>query len=109
MSTREIVEKVAKGHWVEESIKAVTGGLWRPEYKDLTQDILLELWDMDPCKLEKLYKNQHLKFFIRKVVRNNIQSKTSRFYYRYRRFSFLNAGPDSIWFTQALDPSTEEL
>lgn len=106
MTKREIVEQVAKKHWVEQCIKVVTGGVWKPEHKDLTQDILLELLDLDEHKLRGLYERNQLQFYLMRIVRNNIQSKTSRFYYRYRRFSFLNVGPDSVIFTCAVDPST---
>lgn len=94
MSTREVVELVAKEGWVEECIKVVTGGVWRSEYSDLVQDILLEL--LDQTKIVDLYKKGQLKFYIMRIIRNNIQSNTSRFYYRYRRFSLLNQGDKAL-------------
>lgn len=106
MTKRQIVEEVARKGWVEQCIRTVSGGTWRSEYKDLTQDILLELWDMDDKKLKGLWERKQLRYYLMRIVRNNIQSKTSRFYYRYRRFSFLNLGPDSLVFTCALDPDT---
>ena len=102
MSNREIVEEIARKGWVEECIRVVTGGIWRPEHKDLTQDILMELLDLPSCKLKGLYKRKQLKFYIMRIVRNNIQSKTSRFYYRYRRFSLLNSGPECSAFLTAV-------
>ena len=94
MSTREVVELVAREGWVEECVKTVSGGVWRSEYSDLCQDILLEL--LDQTKVVDLYKKGQLKFYIMRVVRNNIQSATSRFYYRYRRFSLLNSGDKAL-------------
>ena len=94
MSTREVVERVAKEGWIEECIRTVSGGVWRSEYDDLTSDILLEL--LDQTKVVDLYKRGQLKFYIMRIVRNNIQSNTSRFYYRYRRFSLLNSGPERL-------------
>ena len=94
MSTREVVERIAKEAWVEECIKVVTGGVWRSEYDDLAQDVLIEL--LNQSKVVDLYKKGQLKFYIMRVVRNNIQSATSRFYYRYRRFSLLNQGDKSL-------------
>lgn len=108
MTRREIVEEVARKGWIEECIKVVTGGVWRPEHKDLTQDILLELLDLDSKKIISLYEKNQLRYYLMRVVRNNIQSKTSRFYYRYRRFSFFNVGSDSPVFIHAVDPDTEE-
>ena len=94
MTVREVVERIAREGWVEECVKVVTGGVWRSEYSDLTQDVLIEL--LDQTKVVDLYKKGQLKFYIMRVVRNNIQSATSRFYYRYRRFSLLNSGPERL-------------
>ena len=94
MTVREVVERVAKEGWVEECIKTVSGGVWRSEYSDLTQDVLVELLDQE--KIVGLYQRGQLKFYIMRVVRNNIQSATSRFFYRYRRFSLLNQGDKAL-------------
>ena len=94
MTVEEVVELVAKEAWVEECIKVVTGGVWRSEYGDLAQDILLEL--LDQTKVVDLYEKGQLKFYIMRITRNNIQSNTSRFYYRYRRFSLLNQGDKAL-------------
>ena len=94
MSTREVVERVAKEGWVEECVKVVTGGVWRSEYSDLVQDVLIEL--LNQSKVVDLYKKNQLKFYIMRIIRNNLQSCTSRFYYRYRRFSLLNQGDKSL-------------
>ena len=94
MTVEEVVELVAKEAWVEECIKVVTGGVWRSEYSDLTQDVLIELLNQE--KIVDLYKKGQLKFYIMRIIRNNIQSNTSRFYYRYRRFSLLNRGDKAL-------------
>ena len=94
MTVREVVELVAKEGWVEECIKVVTGGVWRSEYSDLAQDILIELLSQE--KIVDLYKRGQLKFYIMRIIRNNLQSCTSRFYYKYRRFSLLNSGDKAL-------------
>lgn len=94
MTVEEVVELVAKEGWVEECIKVVTGGVWRSEYSDLAQDVLIELLDQE--KIVDLYKRGQLKFYIMRITRNNIQSSTSRFYYKYRRFSLLNSGDKAL-------------
>ena len=94
MSTRGVVEYIAQSKLIQECILVVTGGVWRSEYDDLVQDILIEL--LDQSKVVDLYKKGQLKFYIMRVVRNNIQSATSRFYYRYRRFSLRNSGPEIL-------------
>lgn len=94
MTKEGVVEEIARSKLIQECILIVTGGVWRSEYDDLVQDILLEL--LDQTKIVDLYKKGQLKFYIMRVVRNNIQSATSRFFYRYRRFSLLNSGPERL-------------
>lgn len=94
MTVREVVERVAREGWVEECIKVVTGGVWRSEYSDLAQDILIELLNQE--KIVGLYLKGELKYYLVRVVRNNLQSCTSRFFYRYRRFSLLNQGDKAL-------------
>ena len=94
MTREEVVERVAREGWVEECIKTVSGGVWRSEYSDLVQDILIEL--LDQTKIVDLYKKGQLRYYVMRIVRNNIQSNTSRFYYRYRRFSLRNSGPERL-------------
>ena len=94
MTKEGVVEYIARSKLIEECIKVVTGGVWRSEYDDLTSDILLEL--LDQPKIVDLYKKGQLRYYVMRIVRNNIQSNTSRFFYRYRRFSLLNQGDKAL-------------
>ena len=94
MSTRGVVEYIAQSKLIQECILVVTGGVWRSEYDDLVQDILIEL--LNQTKIVDLYEKGQLKFYVMRIVRNNIQSNTSRFFYRYRRFSLRNSGPEIL-------------
>ena len=94
MTKEEVVEYIARSKLIQECILIVTGGVWRSEYDDLTQDVLIELLNQE--KIISLYQRGQLKYFIMRIIRNNIQSNTSRFYYRYRRFSLRNSGPEIL-------------
>ena len=94
MSTRGVVEYIARTKLIQECIKVVTGGVWRSEYDDLVQDTLIELLSQE--KIVDLYEKNQLRYYVMRIVRNNIQSNTSRFYYRYRRFSLLNSGDKAL-------------
>ena len=94
MTVEEVVELVAKEGWAEECIKTVSGGVWRSEYSDLTQDVLIELLNQE--KIVGLYQRGQLRYYVMRIVRNNLQSCTSRFFYRYRRFSLLNQGDKAL-------------
>ena len=94
MTKEGVVEYIARSKLIQECILIVTGGVWRSEYDDLTSDILLELLDQE--KIVGLYQRGQLRYYVMRIVRNNIQSNTSRFYYRYRRFSLRNSGPEIL-------------
>ena len=94
MSTRGVVEYIARSKLIQECILIVTGGVWRSEYDDLVQDVLIEM--LNQTKIVDLYEKGQLKFYIMRIIRNNIQSNTSRFFYRYRRFSLLNSGDKAL-------------
>ena len=95
MSTRGVVEEIARSKLIQECIKVVTGGVWRSEYDDLVQDLLVEFLDQGK-KIVDLYEKNQLRYYVVRVVRNNLQSCTSRFFYRYRRFSLLNSGDKAL-------------
>lgn len=105
MSSRDIVEDLAKKGILEQMIRKATGGVWRPEHKDLTQDLLLELLDMPEEKLLGLYNRNQLPYFLTRIVKNNIHSKTSRFFYRYRKFLLRSRDADKF---DMVDLDTED-
>ena len=94
MTKEGVVEEIARSKLIQECILIVTGGVWRSEYDDLVQDVLIELLNQE--KIVSLYQKGQLKYFIMRIIRNNIQSNTSRFFYRYRRFSLLNSGDKAL-------------
>ena len=94
MTKEGVVEYIARSKLIQECILIVTGGVWRSEYDDLSQDVLIELLDQE--KIVGLYQRGQLRYYVMRIVRNNLQSCTSRFFYRYRRFSLLNSGDKAL-------------
>ena len=94
MTKEGVVEYIARSKLIQECILIVTGGVWRSEYDDLSQDVLIELLDQE--KIVGLYQRGQLRYYVMRIVRNNLQSCTSRFFYRYRRFSLLNQGDKAL-------------
>ena len=86
MGKQEIIEELARGKIVEEIIDNIckTNSV---EMRDLAQDIYLSLLEKDEKRIQKLYDNQQLSFFIAKMVTNNYFSETSPFYTKYKKFS----------------------
>ena len=58
------------------------------------ESILMELLDQE--KVVSLFQKDQLRYYVMRIVRNNLQSCTSRFFYRYRRFSLLNSGDKAL-------------
>lgn len=86
MSKKEIIEKWAKEKKVENLIKKHTDFSNNPYTEDLANDIYIELLLKDDELLERLEKNNEIDYFLTKIIRNNLYSKTSPFYYNYQRF-----------------------
>lgn len=50
---------------------------------DFIQDIAVQLLSMDNAKLNKLYNKDELRAYILGIIRLNLHSTTSQFYYKY--------------------------
>lgn len=85
MTNQEIVELIAKEKTVEEIVNRVGRGENKTDLQDLTQDIYIELLQKNNTQLNNLYQTNQIKFYISRVVVNNIKSKNSRYYYIYKK------------------------
>lgn len=56
--------------------------------EDLIQDIILDVMIKPPDKIRKMYKKGEIRFFISKMITNNICSKNSPYYYIYKKRKF---------------------
>lgn len=83
----QIINEIANNGLVEEIIQGVSYSKFEnPEnIKDLTQDIYLQLLQMRTDKLNDLYKNKQLRYWIARIVVNSIHSKTSPYFYTYKK------------------------
>lgn len=86
MTKKEIIEKWAKEKKVETLIKKHTDFSNNPYIEDLVQDIYIELYLKDNELIEKLENDNEIDYFLTKIIRNNLYSKTSPFYYKYNKF-----------------------
>lgn len=85
MNKQQIIEQLARDKVVEDVIKNVCK-CKDLEMKDLAQDLYLDLLQKPEEKIQKLFNNQQIEFFITKMVQNNYFSTTSPFYTKYRKF-----------------------
>ena len=83
----QIINEIANGGLVEEIIQGVSYSKFEntENLKDLTQDIYLQLLQTDTKKLNDLYKKNQLRFWIARIVVNSIHSKTSPYFYTYKK------------------------
>lgn len=80
----QIVDIIAKEKWVEAVIRNIAGEI-DSTLKDLSQDIYIDLLSKDEDKIVQMYNNNQLRFYITRMVINNIRSKTSPYYQLYKK------------------------
>ena len=82
-----IINEIANNGLVEEIIQGVSYSKFEntENLKDLTQDIYLQLLQMRTDKLNDLYIKNQLRYWIARVVVNSIHSKTSPYFYTYKK------------------------
>lgn len=81
----DIVDKIISSGIVEEIVDNVSvPSLYRD---DLIQETYLILLEYNKGKLEEIESKGDTRFFIAKIITNQINSKTSRFYYKYKKYN----------------------
>ncbi len=53
--------------------------------EDFYQDLYVIMADKDKDKMKKIYDNNEMMQYVYIIIRNNLQSKNSRYYYTYRK------------------------
>lgn len=87
----KIIEYVAQNKMVEKSIglfkniEQLTNPEHEEDLKDLAQDIYFNLLTLEDNKLYQLFLDDKLNDYIFMMVKNNIQSKNSPYYYTYKK------------------------
>lgn len=83
MSKKEIIEEIAREGFIENSLKKFSNS---PYIDDLAQDLYIELLMKDDNVIIGLYNRNELKYYIIKMIKINIISKTSPFFTKYEKF-----------------------
>lgn len=84
MSKYSIIDEISKNKIVEEIVYNI-GSKDDEDLKDLVQDIYINLLEKEDNLIENLYNTNQLKFYIVKMVVNNIHSKNSPYYTKYKK------------------------
>lgn len=85
MNASDIIAKIAKDKTLDTIIHKIAKNNTDEDLNDLSQDLLETLLLKDPDYIEELYEKGQMNFFLTRLVINNINSRTSRFYYKYRK------------------------
>jgi hypothetical protein len=86
MTKNDVIAIIAKEKMVETIVSNIAKSADNL-LQDLQQDIYIDLLSKDDDKIVNLYESGQLKFFITRMVINNIHSKNSPFWCKYKRFT----------------------
>lgn len=90
---QEIIAEWAAQRKVEQILMNIIKRHQLSDYEeDLAQDIYLTLLKEPDEKIISLYEKNQSNYYISRLLSNNVNSRTSRYYYLYRRFR-LNSEP----------------
>ena len=84
MDKYKIIDEISKDKVVEEIVYNI-GSKDDEDLKDLIQDIYINLLEKEDNLIENLYSTNQLKYFIIRMVVNNIHSKNSPYYTKYKK------------------------
>ena len=95
MTKYEVVDIIAKEHLVERIVNKLLSSSKNPFDcpEDLIQEIYLLLLQKDDNLIVDLYERGELAYYLLRVVRNQLLSKNSSYYYTYIK---LGANSDDI-------------
>lgn len=82
---QNIINKIAQDRMVETIVANVAKDTTDEDLTDLCQDIYLALMEKDEETIEDLYTKKQLNYYITRMVINNIDSSTSRYFYNYKK------------------------
>lgn len=86
---KEIVEELAKDNHLKKMTKKLLQYKKQSEHtedlEDLWQDIFVQLLTNKTERTEELYQQDKLKYYIFRIIQNNIISNTSRYHTVYRK------------------------
>ena len=82
---KDIIGKLANKKVVEQIIANITNDNDDDTLKDLAEMIYVWLMEDDEDKIESMYQNNQLNYYITRIVINNLHSKNSRYYYLFKK------------------------
>lgn len=85
----EIIEAIAKDRMVETMVTNIAHKPMSADLQDLSQMVYLILLEYDEKKLQDLWENNQMHFFIARIIINQYNSVTSPFHTIFRKFRLM--------------------
>ena len=95
MNKNDVIEIIAKEKVVETAITNIAKTN-SDALNDLSQNIYLDLLSKDEDKIVNLYETNQLRFFIVRMILNNLFSKNSPFYQTFKKNANLIVDIDGL-------------
>ena len=83
----DIIDELAKNNTIEEIINNIVQNPSEDTLKDLSQMLYEDLLLKDADKIVRMYDEEQLQFFLTRMVLNSVKSKTSRYYYLFKKYN----------------------
>ena len=97
MTKNEVVNIIAKEKMVEQICSNIAKSADCDDtLKDLSQEIYLDLLSKDEEKIVNLYETNQIRFFVVRMVSNNLFSKNSPYYQVFKKNANLTVDIDSL-------------
>lgn len=97
-SKKEIIEALATDRVVEAMVENIAHHTLTADLKDLCQMVYIILLEYDEEKLQDLWNNDQMRFFLARVILNQYRSNNSPFYKLFRKFQersvYMGSGAD---------------
>lgn len=89
MTNQEIVDIYLKSGLIRKCVDYQFMKQDKTYKEDFFQDLIIDLLTFDNQKLNDAHSNNHFNALITKIIKNNVFSKTSWYYRRYRKWDAL--------------------
>ena len=97
MTKNDVISVIAKERLVEQIVSNIAKSSDCDDtLKDLSQEIYLDLLSKDEEKIVNLYETNQIRFFVVRMVTNNLFSKNSPFYQTFKKNTNATVNIDDI-------------
>lgn len=86
----KIITKLYNEGLVQTLVSRYADDLLPQDLEDITQDIFVYICEFSEEKIERLFDDNILNFYVVKIIKNQMKSKTSAVYKNYRKFNKIN-------------------